>query len=361
MEARMKKRSYQSLGLILLLVLLIADTSERVAADGTVITIVREEVKMPSQKAILVYDEKSGHEDLILSVELLGGTGGAWVVPVPSLPQVKVASPDWFQQLDQLTAPRIEYNEAIRCDDRRAIVTQVVGEQVEAVQVVSREQVGIYDVSILSAKEPGALLDWLNENGYAFPVEGKRLLDAYVRESIWYFVAARVSPEKTTALQGDVQPLWLSFDAWVPIYPMRLTALMKDNIDVLVYVLADHRMEIEAQGFATEFAGELTLQPQTENVDLPKLLTIRPYYVTKLRNGALYAPQITVDFYPRRAASDEAYREVIYRTKYVCPPTSDKPTPTEGLCVTPALLVLPAGLILGRWRSRSRLKHGRKV
>lgn len=37
------------------------------------------------------------------------------------------------------------------------------------VELLSRDEVGVYDVSILSADEPGALVDWLNENGYVFP------------------------------------------------------------------------------------------------------------------------------------------------------------------------------------------------
>ena len=58
------------------------------------------------------------------------------------------------------------------------------------------EVVGVYDVSILSADEPGALLEWLHDLGYSFPEEGGPILDAYVEEGGWYFVAARVLPTK---------------------------------------------------------------------------------------------------------------------------------------------------------------------
>ena len=128
-------------------------------------------------------------------------------------------------------------------------------------EVISREEVGVYDVSILSADEPGALVDWLNENGYAYPEEGEPLLDTYMEEGGWYFVAARVLPGKSDRLDGDVHPLWFSFYTARPIYPMRLTSLMRGHIHVLIYVLADHRMGIPRLPFETEFAGELALKP----------------------------------------------------------------------------------------------------
>jgi hypothetical protein len=365
------------LSLAATLVLLVTGAPQPVGADGGVITIEREEVEMPSQKAILVYDEKSGHEDLILSVELLGGSEAAWVVPVPSLPEVKAAAPHWFEQLSELTAPRIEYRDLEvvngRWEDGVCVIRETVAETVvEPVELLSREQVGIYDVSILSADEPGALLDWLNENGYAFPEEGGPLLDAYVEEGGWYFVAARVLPGESATLEGDVQPLWFSFDAERPVYPMRLTALMKDKVHVLIYVLADHRMEIAAHEFSTQFAGELVLQPRSEEADLLNLLTNRPYYVTKLVRWDLYAPELTEDLYPQRASSDAAYREVIYvdRTVSVCPPlptATARPLVSRPLVSRPlvsrplvlgvslALLALLTGLAMA-WRRRSRRK-----
>lgn len=345
------------LGLAAILLLLAAGHPQPVSADGMVITIEVEAVKMPTQKAILVYDEKSGHEDLILSVEVQGGSEAAWVVPVPSLPEVKAASSMWFEQLSHLSQPRIEYRvRSIPCVE--TVVTVEVGKEI-VVELLSREQVGIYDVSILSADEPGALLDWLNKNGYAFPDEGGPLLDTYIEEGGWYFVAARVLPGERANLAGDVHPLWFSFDAERPLYPMRLTALMKDYVDVLIYVLADHRMVIPGQPFGTDFAAELRLQSRgwgevdTEEVDL---LTHRPYYVTKLR-GYMGASAMTQDLYFDRAPSDEPYRQVIYKEKVVCIEATQSPSSSErppaSICVGPAMLgLLPVLGLVRPWRSR---------
>ena len=359
------------LGITGSLVLLMTSTPGLVHCDGIAIVKKVYKVEMPSQQAIIVWDEDRGHEDLILSVELLGSPEGAWVVPVPALPEVQAASADWFEMLADLTRPEIE---------ERIVYTPgiIVGEEAvvdESVKLLSREEVGVYDVSILSADEPGALLEWLNDNGYAFPENGGPILDAYVEESGWYFVAARVLPGESDQLAGDVHPLWFSFDTEQPIYPMRLTALLEEPVDVLIYVLADHCMETRPHPFRRQFAGELKLDsPASEdNADLRELLSHRRYYVTKLRHGSLRPHLMTEDFAFVQAESDEPYRGVIYQTRYVYRPLTEvtsEPTasavPTERHNGQPSIdedrLILGVGLgtlgvlvVLGLvWRARSR-------
>ncbi len=300
------------------LALLVAGSSGPVHSDGIAIVIEAYEIEMPAQQAIIVWDEEKGHEDLILSVELLGSPEAAWVVPVPALPEVETARPDWFLQLSYVTKPIVEYRTETIYREAGGPIT--VGEEVEVeVEVISREEVGVYDVSILSADKADALLEWLHDNGYPFPEEGGPILDAYVEEGGWFFVAARVLPDGSDQLAGTVHPLWFSFDTQQPIYPMRLTALLGEPVDVLIYVLAEHRMEAKPVKFSTEFAGELKLfSPASEdNADLRELLSNRRYYVTKLHEGALSPGWMTQDFTFEQAESDEAYRQVVYHTRYV--------------------------------------------
>jgi hypothetical protein len=168
---------------------------------------------------------------------------------------------------------------------------------------------------------------------------------------------------------------------------MRLTTLVKKPLHVLLYVLADHRMEIPGgRGFKTWFAGELTLEPvDDENAEAVELLTQRSYYVTKLRNERLFPSYWTKDIYFERSASDEPYREVVYETRYKIaydqeptrPPvqTVDRSTAGEGqaglvddngssgwlgLGLGLALLGVVAGLVLVR-RQRSRSKPGEET
>jgi hypothetical protein len=311
-----RKKHYMHLLLGTTIVLVIAFAPRAAHADGGVFPYGRDaDVSMPDQKAIIVYDEERGREDLILSVGLMGGsTEAAWVVPVPSLPEVNTASAEWFERLSELTQPEIL--------TRTRLTTFPGGPTAEfgqgRVEVLSREQVGVYDVAVLSASESTALLDWLDDQGFEFPSRGERILDAYVAEG-WIFVATRVAPGETAELEGDVHPLCLSFETAKPVYPMRLTSLMADYMDVLIYLLSDHRMEVEDPelDFETEFAGMLTLDPvASEEDELNDLLTSRSYYVTKLRSSVSRS-DMAHDLYFVHASNDEPYRRIVYRYHYL--------------------------------------------
>ena len=363
-----RKKRFVHLLLGAIVVLLVAFAPRAARADGGVFLYGRDaDVSMPDQKAIIVYDEETGREDLILSVGLMGESPEvAWVVPVPSLPEVNTASEEWFEQLSDLTQPEIRTH--------RIVVSEPVPpteEPAGGVTLHSREQVGVYDVSILSSDQPGELFEWLNENGYAFPEEGRPLLDTYETEGGWYFVAVRVLSGESAFVEGDVQPLWLSFDVDQPIYPMRLTTLVADYwMEILIYVLGDHRMQLDEYGFETEFAGALMLRPEaSEEDELNDLLTRRPYYVTKLRWWG-YPASMTDDLDLRRASTDDPYRMIVHETVYVIqtrtpfPPTSTA-TPTLppvavrfpafcGLLLVVCLVVVGIGGGLVLWlRSRS--------
>jgi hypothetical protein len=135
---------------------------------------------------------------------------------------------------------------------------------------------------------------------------------------------------------------------------MRLTSLIDAPMDVLLYVLADHRMEVDVAGFEVEFAGELSLEAvSSEQGDLSDLLTGRPFYVTKLRGWQVWPSEIDRDLYLEAAESDEPFRRVVYRTEFnplaaCCP-----------CCRGLSPLGLGAGLVLlSRRRFRQRTGDG---
>jgi hypothetical protein len=305
-------------GIVVLLVLLSPPAAR---ADGAPIPPYGSEadIQMPGQKAIIVYDAQTGREDLVLSIQLLGEIPeAAWVVPLPAQPEVNIASAEWFVQLSDLTQPEIVTATSFSCG-----------------------------ATAPGGGPGGALLTWLNENGYAFPERGEPILDQYIAEG-WYFMATRVRPGEGVNLDVDVQPLWLSFPTDRPVYPMRLTSLVTTPIDVLIYVLADHRMEVTdlASGLNVEFAGQLSLQPESsETGDLGDVLTGRSYYVTKFRNW-YSAVNTESDLYFQQAPDDTPYRRVV--TRHVAP--------TSCCPAYPALMPLGLAAGLSLWR-RWRLSH----
>jgi hypothetical protein len=263
---------------------------------------------MADQRAVIVY--RDGREDLVISVDLDFRSMEelpemAWIVPVPSPPDIGVTDDALFAELDRLSAPEVIY----RTEQRGGFL---LGGGLESapppVTVLERKRVGVYDVAVLAGREGAALLDWLHVEGFQVPDALRPVLDAYVAEE-WTFVATRIAPGADPNEVYSAEPLWLSFDAGQMVYPMRLTGVRDEPLALRLYVLADHRYELA--GFTVEFAGQVEVQapdPALSSALKGEL------YLTKLFDGAVTPAEMAVDFYPHQAPSDEPYREQVVQT-----------------------------------------------
>jgi hypothetical protein len=278
-------------------------------ADGYVISEpVPSSSIMADQRAIIVY--RDGHEDLVISIGLDLRSEQelpdmAWIIPVPSPPEVQVTSAALFDELDRLSAPEVVYRTERRGGFRWGLGAEAPPPEV---QVLERKQVGVYDVAVIAGREGGALLDWLHAEGFTLPDALQPALDAYIAED-WIFTAMRIAPDADRNEIFSAQPVWLSFDAERMVYPMRLTGVRDSPLALRLYVLADHRYELA--GFTTEFAGDV--QVDAPDPAMASLLN-RSFYFTRLFDQAVTPAEMAVDFYPHQAPSDEPYQEQVVQT-----------------------------------------------
>jgi len=273
-----------------------------------------------AQKAVILYGNGTGNctgnctgnftEHLILSVSFEGDAQDfAWVIPVPSKPEIAVTDAELFWELSDFTV--IESpggGGGFFCGGGAA------GPPGNGVDVIEEKVVGPYATAILSATNATALADWLNANGYIFPEEGEEIVSEYI-EKQWYFVATKINPvDKDTGYalaEGAIEPIVLSFASNQTVYPLRISSLSAMNTtapEVLLYVLADHVMVPEQyplyigygnwteNAFTLEFGSNVSIQ------DLPEYYTVLPelvstylsgdeFYLTKLR-GSISADQM---------------------------------------------------------------------
>jgi hypothetical protein len=202
-------------------------------ADGCFVWQKGVDLYGPSQKAIILYDE--GVEDLILQVKYKGAASDfAWIVPVPSKPEVKAVDGDIFAEISEYTQLR-EYGRHPGTGKGRK------GGMEEKVEVIERKKVSVYDVAVLNAKDASALIRWLNENGFSFPQKGRRILEEYI-EKKWTFAALRIHPDEEklwvekSLNEGTLIPLKFTFACKEIVYPLKISSLNKGETDVLLYV-----------------------------------------------------------------------------------------------------------------------------
>ena len=230
--------------LTILLTWLLLIPSTTALADGGFFNDIGQDIYQPSQKAVIFFAD--GREDLILSVRYEGNADEfAWVIPVPARPSVEVADPELFWELADLTRVHV-------VSGSKGLSPGMVSLEGPGVDVLEEKIVGPYDVAILSAGDPAALVDWLNSNGYSFPEASEEIIEEYIRKG-WFFVASRINigEEASGLAKGTIEPLILSFESDRIVYPLRITSVSSDVCEVLLYVFTKQAVVPEEYQFLT--------------------------------------------------------------------------------------------------------------
>ena len=238
------------------------------------------EATVSQEKALVI--EGEGTEEIVLSLDLTsdGTEPPAVILPVPGEPEVAaIEEGDPLAYLDEATA----FAQAVGAGPGDGSDGATAG----AVDVIGREEIGGYDVSRLSATDPGALEAWLADNGYEPPPGSEPIFAEYVDEG-WSYVAIRLAE----SADGSLKPLRVSFPTEEFVYPMRLAQLGTVPVDLTLYVLADAERGVAE--LATAFdapVSELDPQPPPELEELFAQGT----YVTKLQAQAAPPSTFTSD------------------------------------------------------------------
>jgi len=198
----------------------------------------------PRQEALLITDGWT--VQVALRAHFRAGPSElAWVVPVPAKPQaVTKGADELFKSLDELTAPRFYRvgSSGLHCGCGSAGSIQA-GQPLVAVE--SSGTAGIFDYTVLSARDPAALGDWLTRNGYRVGGSAPALFDRYVQAG-WHWLAMRVRPE--AAARGATlapHPIVYSYPAGPDgelVFPLAISQVSADQSnEVVLYVLASRR------------------------------------------------------------------------------------------------------------------------
>lgn len=216
---------------------LLAEPAQACACGGAV-SPEGEQVQVDREVAALAWDGTA--EDIVMQLDMItDADDAAVVIPTPAAPEVQLADAAFFEDLEAMSAPRVEYTytwwpESSAGGEAGAIDG---GAPTGGVEVLDTVPLGPLEASVLSATDADGLTDWLRGHDYVMSDAMADALSPYVSEG-WYFVAIRMVAEEGT-LAGEVQPVHLSFPASSLIYPMRISAAAQTAQAVTTYVIAD--------------------------------------------------------------------------------------------------------------------------
>lgn len=295
--------------------LLLAFTASTAYACGCGIYIPREgDAGVAQERALVRWDGQ--REDIAMSLGVLGqSTEAAIIMPIPSTADVKLADANLFDELAEMTKPleRTETEWVLGLGLGSGAMPEAVGGAPGGVSVLSRQNVGPFDVANLAATDSTALQAWLDENSFHLDAPVVEMMQPYI-EGGWTLVAVRMRPDRAGAeLGGELQPLWLSFVSDELVYPMRASANAANPQTLYLYILADHRIDKENSFGASRVSYADWVEPSA----LPSGSTLAPFadrkfFLTKFIDTVNPA-QVDDDFKFSVASRDAQFREVTVR------------------------------------------------
>ena len=272
-------------------------------ADGMMIAPPSRYIFETDQKAVIFFED--GMETLIISTSFKGDAEDfGWVVPTPSRPKVEKASKEIFTALKELTEVQGDYPKAA------GFGLDLMSEKgVNSVHVLEEKKIEYYDIAVLAADDKGALVDWLNKNGYHFPKQYSYVLDSYIQNK-WFFTAVKITKDAAVnnlqqdMWSGSLIPLQFKFLTNRPVYPLKISSVIEEptqkinyqkppQVGIELYIFTKDKEQI-LPGFQTRYAAwtdKKVIEDLAFNDNGEPWIKVKEdrYYLTKLSRYMKYS------------------------------------------------------------------------
>lgn len=178
------------------------------------------------------------------------------------------------------------------------------------VEVLAREQAGVFETTTIASKDPAALAGWLRTNGFRLPASAEPVIAEHVRDG-WVFAASRVRRDVATSGVVSLHPLVFTFPAKEPVYPLRLTGVDNGPLAVELFVLGPERAAVD--GFEVRDVRPVaypTVVPTEKRRLDPEVLQMAHTGLKGLAPKAAIATRLRATLTPDRMREDARVRWV---------------------------------------------------
>ncbi len=176
-----------------------------------------------------------------------------WLLPLPSVPTLKLGTEELFTQLINVSQPRYFVNTVFTgtCGggfggrSTGLAFPSAAGNESDSTSggkagspLVTESSIGPYDYAVLRADSKAAMLGWLADNHYFIPAGTDETVGPYIQPGA-YFLALRLRSGKAA---GDIQPVVLEYPSDLPMIPIILTSVAaQPNMGIQVWMLGEGR------------------------------------------------------------------------------------------------------------------------
>lgn len=243
----MKRKFNLFLSLLLVLTLEVIHTNMAYACGGFFCNALQP-VNQNAER--IVFAREAGKIYMHVQINYVGPpVDFGWILPAPEDVETSLSSEALFGALDRLYGPyfNLSYEYGENCaqilyetdgDCANCVPSVDDGSNQQAVQVLSRENIGPYHRAIIKAQSVQALRDWLDQNQFAVPQDIDSKLQPYIDLNSAFVVIKLLAGQDA----GDIVPLALTFRGDRPSIPLKPTAVAASNdMGVIVHFLDTDR------------------------------------------------------------------------------------------------------------------------
>jgi hypothetical protein len=293
----------------------------KVFADGAIIPPANYNQEIYSSDQIAVIKHFEGVEELTVLVKTsyyYSYQSFAWVIPLPSSPQVSEVNSDLFLNLADVSKPVYKYRpyNDFGCGTGGPYFGR--GEGDEDYFIIEYANIyGFLSTVVINTNQADSLRSWLLNNGYSVNEEVVTLSQEYINNNWTHFFCARTTD--TGEYNRNSLGVKLVFDSEEPVFPLKISRANYPSSGyypgLYLYVISTNKMTFPNSEL--KYANKISAKELKEiQKDLPELGNYLKEgdYLTKLYKQYQSASEMK-DITLVKAKDDKEYRE-LYSNRY---------------------------------------------
>ncbi len=184
-------------------------------------------VQIPSEKVIIL--NVNSKQEMIIQTDIYGSYNDfIWVIPVPSLPQVRILKDDIFKDIEK------SFSMDINADPSDLSEEDEKNNNLKKATII--------DIKIFSSfdKESDSFYLWLTRKGF---IPNKILEKALIdfKQKNFYFIVIKLYTmdeiEKDRSFEWKIPPIHITFQSKNPFFPMKLHSQNSTNTKLNLYMI----------------------------------------------------------------------------------------------------------------------------
>ena len=170
------------------------------------------------------------------------------------------------------------------------------------VEIVSVQHAGLFESTVIRSKQPDAIVQWLERNGFAASPAIQPVVRDYVDRG-WVFVASKARRSDASLNLTALHPLAFTFSTATPVYPLQLTGVENGRCRIDLFVFGDRRAT--APHFRAARCDRIaTKDARTAQKPWQSWLKLNHHEVAAFIGPATVGTKLTGNLQPRQMQSD---------------------------------------------------------